>query len=92
MFKAIRRAAAGWRRRRRLNQIRGVFARCGYPVDHLNDSKIVAALTRGGECRIEEVPLSAKTVYFAVRRLSSEGGGGHFHKRKTERATQIQKA
>lgn len=68
MFEGVKRKIAEWRRKRRLNRIRRAFARCGYPLDHLDDSGVAAAFT-GGVSRIEEVPLTAKTIYFALRRL-----------------------
>jgi hypothetical protein len=75
MIKTIRRKARDWRRRRRLNLIRREFARSGYPVEHLNDARLEKALTGGGSSgsrRIENVPLTAKTIYFALRRLSTD--------------------
>ena len=91
MFEGVKRKIAEWRRKRRLKRIRREFARCGYPLDHLDDSGVAAALT-GGKTRIEEVPLTAKTIYFALRRLTAAGEGGgaaHFPKRgKTVRAVQ----
>ena len=69
MFSAIKRRLIDWRRRRRLARVRRAFARCGYPLDHLDDSGVEDVLT-GGEGRIEDVPLTAKTIYFALRRLS----------------------
>jgi hypothetical protein len=69
MFSQIKRRLIDWRRWRRLNRIRRAFAQCGYPLDHLDDSGVKDLLT-GGEGRIEDVPLTAKTIYFALRRLS----------------------
>lgn len=87
MFEKIRQRLDKLRRRRRLIRIRREFARCGYPLDHLDDSGVENALT-GGECRIEEVPLTAKTIYFALRRLSPSGGTQLWKRRKTARAAQ----
>lgn len=58
-----------WRRRRTLALIRQKFAECGHPLDDLDDLNIEAALTLG-ECRIEQVTLTAKSIYFALRRLA----------------------
>ncbi len=87
MFEKIRQRLNKLRRRRRLIRIRGEFARCGYPLDHLDDSGVEDALT-GGECRLEEVQLSAKTIYFALRRLSPGGGTRLWKRRKTARTWQ----
>lgn len=89
MVKAIRRIVKRWRRRRRLAQIRREFENCGYPLEHLDDAGIEAALT-GGKCRIEEIPLSAKTIYFALLRLSK--GDKHFRMRKTKQAARMPNA
>lgn len=89
MLKAIRRITKRWRRRRQLVQIRREFEICGYPLEHLDDAGIEAALT-GGKCRIEEIPLSAKAIYFALRRLSN-GGIKHFGTRKIQSARIISK-
>ena len=69
MFKGFIEVVEKRRGRRRLARIRREFAKCGYPLDHLEDSTIEDALTRGGECGLKEVPLTAKTIYFALRRL-----------------------
>lgn len=59
------------RRRRTLALIRRKFAECGHPLDDLDDMNIEAALTLG-ECRIEQVRLTAKSIYFALRRLTEK--------------------
>lgn len=87
MFKAIRRAAKRWQRRRRLNEIRREFAQCGYPLDHLKDAEVEVVVTDGAY-RIEEARLSAKMMYFALRRLAAKSGVEHFHKRRTGTAAQ----
>lgn len=68
MFEGIKRKIAERRGRQRITHMRRMFAECGYPLDKLDDSGVVAALT-GGVSRIEDVPLTAKTIYFALRRL-----------------------
>ncbi|HEY8560384.1 MAG TPA: hypothetical protein VIL74_08395 [Pyrinomonadaceae bacterium] len=81
MFKTICRAFEDMLRRRRLNRIRREFARSGYPVDHLEDSRIETAMIGGsGLRRVEDVFLTPKTIYFALRRLSTDrGGAGDLH-------------
>lgn len=44
MFKRLRRVMAARRRRRALLKIRREFARCGYPLDRLDDAEIEASL------------------------------------------------
>lgn len=68
MFESVTRKIVEWRRRQRIARIRRMFDKCGYPLDNLDDSGVAAAFT-GGESRIEDVPLTAKTIYFALRRL-----------------------
>lgn len=63
------------KRRRRLRHFRRESAGCGYPLDEIKDEKLEAALTRGGQS--ENLPLSAKTIYLALRRLSAERTGGN---------------
>jgi hypothetical protein len=73
MFKRINGSLKDRRRRQRLAYFRREFARCGYPLGHLDNSELEALLT-DGEYKIEEVPLSAKTIYFALRRLKQKSG------------------
>lgn len=72
MFQKISRKFSELNRRRQMTRIRRKFARCGYSLDDLDDSKIEAALTQG-ERRIGDVSLTAKSIYFALRRLASDG-------------------
>ena len=44
VFKRLRRVMAARRRRRALLTIRREFARCGYPLDRLDDAEIEASL------------------------------------------------
>lgn len=78
MIKQVRRTINYWSKRRRLFQVRRAFERAGYPVDHFSDSQIEAALTRG-ERSIEEVPISAKILSLALRRLSKRKGDAFFN-------------
>ncbi len=71
MFEFLVRKFNEWRRRRTLAIIRRKFAECGHPLDDLDDLNIEAALTLG-ECRIEQVRLTAKSIYFALRRLAEK--------------------
>jgi hypothetical protein len=57
-----------WQRRRRLAQIRREFARHGLPVEHVTDSAMESALTRGGRS-LSDITLNAKSIYLASRRL-----------------------
>ena len=61
-----------WRRRRRLAQIRGEFASHGFTLDHIDDSSVEAAVTRG-ERTLKDVSLNAKSIYLAAMRLSVVG-------------------
>ena len=76
MLETIRRAAERWQRRKRFEDIRRAFAESGYPVDHVEDHKIEAALTRNGSSRIEDVPLTAKIIFLAQRRMSAGSNSG----------------
>lgn len=71
MFQFTKQKFIEWRRRRNLARIRREFAACGHPLDKFDDLKIEAALTRG-ECRIEQVHLNAKSIVFALRRLTAK--------------------
>ena len=72
MIERIYRIGAAQKKRRILRKIRREFERSGYPLDGVPDSQIKAALTRGG-FELNEISLSAKTIYLALRRLSSGG-------------------
>ena len=61
-------------KRRRLFQIRRAFEQSGYPVEQFSDSQIEAAMAGDGRS-IEEVPISAKILSLAIRRLSKRSGG-----------------
>ena len=91
MIKRISVSLKRRRRKRRLEHFRQKFVRCGYPLDDLDDSKIEAALTAGGAYPIEDVPLSAKTIYFALRRLP-QISGRDFQPPMTRRTAQEQSA
>ncbi len=69
MLGFLERKFNAWCRRRTLASIRRKFAECGHPLDDLDDLNIEAALTLG-DCRIEQVTLTAKSIYFALRRLA----------------------
>lgn len=69
MLKFLERKFNEWRRRRTLAHIRRKFAESGHPLDNLDDANIKAALTLG-EYRIEQIQLTAKSIYFALRRLA----------------------
>lgn len=74
MFKAMRRAVAKWRRQRLLQRIRREFARCGYPVERVDDAAIEAAFAPGGArnrksaVERQNVFLCAATAFFRRRR------------------------
>lgn len=86
MVKAILANLESWRRRRRIASIRREFARCGFPVEHVGDSAMEAALTRG-ERPLADVTLNAKSIYLAARRLS-KGNGAFTRRLKIEPAVQ----
>ena len=68
------------RRRRALDTIRRQIADSGYALDDLTDSELEAAITRG-EGGIENVlPLTGKTIYWTLRRLSP--GDRQFQQRR----------
>lgn len=71
MLGFLQRKINGWRRRRTLVLIRRKFAESGHPLDDLDDANIEAALTLG-KCRIDQVTLTAKSIYFALRRLAEK--------------------
>ncbi len=71
MIEFLERKFNEWRRRRTLAIIRRKFAECGHPLDDLDDKNIEAALTLG-ECRIEHIHLTAKSIYFALRRITEK--------------------
>lgn len=71
MLELLRRKFIEWRRRRNLAFIRRKFAESGHPLDEFDDLNIEVALTLG-ERRIEQVPLTAKSIFFALRRLAPE--------------------
>lgn len=73
MLQRFSRKFTEWNRRRQITRIRRKFARCGYPLDDLNDSQIQSALTQPGERRIGNVSLTGKSIYFALRRLTPDG-------------------
>ena len=73
------------RRRLALKDARLQFARCGYRLDDLADSQLEAALI-DGESKIEEVPLTAKRMYWALRRISPDGELFRQRRRRTEPA------
>ena len=75
MIKQIRGTINDWNKRRRLFQIRRAFERAGYPVDRFTDSQIEDALSFG-ERGIEDVPISAKILSLAIRRLTKRSVGG----------------
>ncbi len=73
MIKQIRGTINHWNKRRRLFQLRRAFERAGYSVGHYTDSQIESALTCG-ERGIEDVPISAKILSLALRRLAKRAG------------------
>ena len=72
MLQKISRKISELNRRGQMTRIRRKFARCGYSLDDLDDSKIEAALTQG-ERPIGDITLTAKSIYFALRRLAADG-------------------
>ena len=73
MIKQIRGTIKNWNKRRRLFRIRRAFERAGYSVGQFTDSQIEAALTCG-ERGIEDIPISAKILSLALRRLTKRPG------------------
>ncbi len=71
MLEFLNRKYIEWRRRRTLALIRRKFAESGHPLDELDDLNIEAAL-KLGDCRIEQMHLTAKSIFFALRRLAPE--------------------
>lgn len=78
------------RKRRALDSVRRQFESCGYTLDDLTDAELEATITRGaGE--IEKVtPLTAKTIYWTLRRLSP--GDSQLQQRKIKQPRQMQSA
>lgn len=78
------------RRRRALDTIRRQIADSGYALDDLTDSELEAAITRG-EGGIEKVlPLTGKTIYWTLRRLSPDDR--QLQRRKMKQPPRIQRA
>lgn len=70
------------RRRRAFDNIRRQIADSGYALDDLTDSKLEAAITRGEGGIEQALPLTAKTIYWTLRRLSP--GDGQLQRRKVK--------
>lgn len=89
MLGKIRKIWMASARRRILDKVRRQFETCGYTLDDLTDSQLEAAITRG-EGGIETVPpLTAKTIYWMLRRLSPDG---KLRERKIKQMPQTQRA
>jgi len=71
MLGFLQRKFNGWRRRRTLALIRRKFAESGHPLDDLDDLNIEMAL-RLNDSRIKPANLTAKSIYFGLRRLSEQ--------------------
>lgn len=71
MLGFLERKFNGWRRRRTLALIRRKFAESGHPLDELDDLNIETAL-RLNDSPLKPVHLTAKSIYFALRRLSEQ--------------------
>ncbi|MEP6947325.1 MAG: hypothetical protein ABJA02_15510 [Acidobacteriota bacterium] len=71
MLNAFSRKVKEMNRRRHIARIRRAFAHCGHPVDDLDDSKVVAAVTNGDR-KIADAALTSQSIYFALRRLSKD--------------------
>ena len=86
MIETIRKIWTPSRRRRKLalDDVRRQFANCGYTLEDLTDSELERLITYGtGE--IEKLhPLTAKKIYWTLRKISPDGS--RFEKRKIKRA------
>lgn len=71
MFGILKRKFNARRRRRTLALIRRKFAESGHPLDDLDDLNIETAL-RLNDSRFESAHLTAKSIYFALRKLSEQ--------------------
>ena len=71
MFKTLTKKISDWNRRRNVARLRRSFANVGYPVDHLDDSKVEAAV-RTNQGYAAPAPLTARSIYFALRRLAKD--------------------
>ena len=60
------------RRRRAFAEARRQSADSGYALDDLSDSELESAITRGGGGIETSLPLTGKTIYWALRRLSPD--------------------
>lgn len=75
------------RRRRALDDIRRQFASSGYALDDLTDAQLEAAITRGKD-NIEKLPpLTGKTLYWTLRRISPDDK--QLQRRKMKQALQV---
>lgn len=76
------------RRKRTLDNVRRQIESCGYTLDDLTDAELEAAITRGGR-RIEKVlPLTGKTIYWTLRRISPDSR--QLQQRKIRQPQQMQ--
>ena len=90
MIRKIWTLSSNRRRRQMLDSIRQQIADSGYALDDLTDSELEAAITRG-EGGIERVlPLTGKTIYWTLRKLSSDGR--QLQRRKIKQPPRVQSA
>jgi hypothetical protein len=76
------------RKKRTLDNVRRKFESCGYTLDDLTDSELEAVITRG-EGGIEKVlPLTAKAIYWTLRRISPDSR--QLRRRKIKQPQQMQ--
>jgi hypothetical protein len=62
-----------FRRRRTLNKIRREFEKLGYAFNDVTDSELEAAITFAGNSVEDFLPLTGKTMYWMLRRISQNG-------------------
>ena len=90
MFDMVRKIwmpSSSRRRKRALDNLRRQVASCGYALDDLTDDQLEALITRG-EGSIEMLPpLTGKTLYWTLRRISPDIG--QLQRRKIRSAPQV---
>ena len=75
MFKTVHKHWIDRRRRRRtrfLREIRHQFETCGYSVSEISDSDLETALTYMGPRTEKTAPLTARSAFWTLRRLSPD--------------------
>lgn len=90
MLKKLSRIWHPQRRCQTLAEIRRQIADSGYALDDLSDSELEKAFTRGAGGIEKVLPLTGKTIYWALRRLAP--GDAQLQRRKIKQPPSIGRA